>query len=49
MKLLINRYSIIAIATTTSYEQIILIPQFRSVIRKVTATSNAKALYTSER
>ncbi|WP_009631697.1 prohibitin family protein [Synechocystis sp. PCC 7509] len=33
----------------TDYEQIILIPQFRSVIRKVTATYNAKALYTSER
>jgi prohibitin 1 len=33
----------------TDYEQIILIPQFRSVIRRVTATYNAKALYTSER
>ena len=32
-----------------SYQEIILIPQFRSVIREVTASYEAKALYTSMR
>lgn len=33
----------------TNYEEVVLIPQFRSVIRKVTASYDAKALYTSQR
>lgn len=33
----------------SNYEQVVLIPQFRSVIRQVTANYDAKALYTSQR
>ncbi len=32
-----------------NYEEVVLVPQFRSVVRKVTASYNAKALYTSQR
>lgn len=33
----------------SNYEQVVLIPQFRSVIRQVTANYDARALYTSQR
>lgn len=33
----------------TNYEEVVLIPEFRSVVRQVTASYDAKALYTSQR